>query len=81
MALCVPANLSTDTGEVFLRPTDRCFLCGEPLGSDTWIYWQGADETGHQVWLHPPCGKRLSDALKRDWIEFASQHPEKLWAH
>lgn len=78
MALCSTNDLATETGEAFLRPGDHCFHCGEPLAGDVWAYWQGADEAGTQVWLHPTCAKRLADALNRDWLQFTAQHPEKL---
>lgn len=52
---------------VFLRPTQRCFLCAEVLAGAPWIYWTGADETAHQIWLHVNCAKRLSDHLNHDF--------------
>ena len=60
MALCSTNDLVTDTGVAFLRPADRCFGCGEPLADDVWAYWQGSDEAGLQIWMHPPCAKRLA---------------------
>lgn len=78
MALCSIAELADATGEAFLRPGDRCFLCGDVLDGDVWLYWQGADEEGKQIWLHPACGKHLADKLAADWREFTRQHPEKL---
>jgi len=53
MALCTANDFESDTGEVFLRPRDRCFMCGETLVGDVWAYWQGADEAGTQILVAP----------------------------
>jgi hypothetical protein len=60
----------SDAAEVFMHPTDECFYCGETLLGDWFIYWQGADEKGQQIWLHMDCAKRLVDALNKDFHHF-----------
>jgi hypothetical protein len=59
-----------DTNEIFIRPTDNCFYCGNPLVGDWFIYWQGADDLGQQIWFHMDCAKRFSDALNKDFHQF-----------
>lgn len=64
----------TDQGEhpgVFHRPTDRCFLCGEMLTGGRFIFWQGNDEAGTQIWLHPECAMRLANSLLFDVVRAA----------
>jgi hypothetical protein len=37
------------------------------LSGHLWIYWNGNDEKGQQIWLHPWCAKRLADNLNKDF--------------
>lgn len=55
------------TPECFLRPTDLCFYCGNPLIGDIWVYWNGNDEKQQQIWLHRYCAKSLADHLFLDF--------------
>jgi hypothetical protein len=66
MALATLEMINT-VDPCFLRTTDRCFFCGEPLSGHLWIYWNGNDEKGQQIWLHPWCAKRLADNLNKDF--------------
>lgn len=77
MGLSTPKQLSEH--EHFHRPTDLCFLCGGGLEGDVWVYWQGNDERGVQIWMHPACAKVLGDHLHLDWMKFKREHPEKVW--
>ena len=79
MGLFNSKDLSTETGETFYKPTDRCFYCGNVLDGDNWTFWSGNDERGVQIWMHPGCGKRLSDHLNMDWIRFKRLHPEQIF--
>jgi len=47
------------------HPTDHCFYCGEPLTGNEWVYWQGADERGIQIWLHIWCVVPFTNALRK----------------
>jgi hypothetical protein len=49
----------------FLKPTDCCFFCGEPLTDDV-VYWSGRDDSNTQIWLHPSCARALSQHLAKD---------------
>jgi hypothetical protein len=51
----------------FIRPTERCFYCGEMLVGHRWIYWNGNDEKNQQIWMHLGCAKRLADHLTNDF--------------
>lgn len=75
MGLFKSSEFATENCEVFHKPTDDCFLCGDKLTGGVWIYWQGF---GAQVWLHPACAKRLGDHLCSDWEKFKRAHPELL---
>ena len=55
------------TEPCFLRATDQCFYCGSQLSGNEWIFWNGNDEKGQQIWMHPDCAKRLSDHLNKDY--------------
>ena len=66
MALITKETIG-EVDPVFMRPTERCFYCGSHLGGEYWVMWQGADETGVQIWLHPPCAKFLADTLGNDF--------------
>ncbi len=76
MGLSTPDNL--EKYEHFHHPTDKCFYCSGPLDGDVWVFWNGNDERGIQIWMHPGCAKLLADNLNRDWEMFKKLHPEKL---
>lgn len=59
-------NQLANVDPVFLRPTSRCFYCGQSLAGSLWIYWNGSDEKGQQIWLHAACARRLADHLIKD---------------
>src|SRR5262245_49000658 len=50
-----------------LHPTDRCFVCYQPLGDDTLIYWAGlSDAAMHEIWMHVKCAHDLALGLLKD---------------
>jgi hypothetical protein len=52
--------------EIF-HPTDRCFVCYDPLGDDTLIHWTGyTDADIHEIWMHVKCARYLALALLKD---------------
>jgi hypothetical protein len=59
--------------EEFHHPSDDCFLCGEKLTGDVWIFWNGF---GGEIWFHPSCAKRMGDCLCSDWEKFKKQYPQ-----
>jgi hypothetical protein len=65
MAIATELDLRT-VDPVFLKPTGKCFFCGERLAGEVFIFCHGNDERGHQIWLHRNCAKRLSDQLRID---------------
>lgn len=70
MAVANPKTIQS-MHEAFLHPTDRCFYCGNPLGASQWVYWNGNDEKGQQIWLHVGCALALSDNLVSDFRKAA----------
>lgn len=56
--------------EVFYRPPDNCFYCGNKLTGDRWIFWNGNNS---QIWMHPECANRLSYHLLSDFIKLSGQ--------
>lgn len=78
MSVFYSAQLKEENNEVFYKPTDRCFYCGETLGGDHWIVWQGLDDHAAQIWMHPSCASRFADHLKSDFAKFTKQNPEQI---
>lgn len=68
MSLITSQTLS-DVDPCFMRATSRCFHCGEPLTSGVWIMWNGNDEKGQQIWMHPECARDLATHLHGDYMK------------
>lgn len=60
------ASTFAETDAVFMRPTERCWFCAEALTGSAWVYWQGNDEHGSQIWLHPKCAIEFGSRLIGD---------------
>jgi hypothetical protein len=50
----------------FIRPTDRCFYCGELLSCEALVFWHGY---GAQIWTHAKCALMFSAHLARDGLD------------
>jgi hypothetical protein len=58
-----------DRTEVIHQPTKDCFFCGERLTGERFVFWQGNDERGIQIWLHVGCAGKFSGELVKDWVK------------
>ncbi len=66
-------DVARQSSLAFIKPTDWCFYCGERLGCDGLIYWQGGDERHPQIWLHAECASDLVLSLAMD-VKSARRH-------
>lgn len=58
------ALIRDDTNTFFKK--DSCFLCGELVDNDMYIFWQGGSDEA--ITLHPDCAEYLGTNLLRDCL-------------